>query len=394
MRIDYSRTCRPCALICVGFMGIASLVWGRVYAANIAWVSFHAGDDMPSTAAMNEGYTQAPDVGYTNLLAAAGHNVTRFVTVNDVNTNTALIDQLNSPAIDLVMISRSVDSAHYQTAAEATTWNNTIIKPMMILGGYVLRQSRLGFVGGETIPDTTGPVKLTTAVPSHPIFAGIALDGSNTMVNNYSTEIPVLNTAENPNTVQRGISVNELPIDNDGAGGTLIAQLSNPISPNGNLVIAEWAAGTTITKDTGAQPLSNRRLVFLTGSREQSANGTSQQSGMFDLAPDGQTMFLNAVGYLGGPGLTPGDVDGDDDVDINDFTIIRNNFQKTVTGRSFGDLTGDLKVDFRDFRQWKTAFNPSAVAGGEAIPEPATVVLGLAAALALIGASRSSRRCV
>src|SRR5688500_16039351 len=78
-------------------------------AANIAWVSFHAGDNMPTQAAIDEGYTMAPDVGYTNLLATAGHNVTRFVTVNDVNTNATLIGQLNAAEIDLVMISRSVD---------------------------------------------------------------------------------------------------------------------------------------------------------------------------------------------------------------------------------------------------------------------------------------------
>ncbi len=329
----------------------------------------------------------APDVGYTDLLTTAGHNVTRFVTVNDVNANTTLINQLNAPEIDLVMISRSVDSAHYQTAAEATTWNNTITKPMMILGGYVLRQSRLGYVGNETIPDTTGPVKLTTTTPGHPIFAGIALDGSNTMVNDYSTAVPILNTVQNPNTVQRGISVNQLPIDNNGAGGTLLASLSVPIDAGGNLVIAEWASGTSITKDTGAQPLSNTRMAFLTGSREQGANGTSQQSGMFDLAPDGQTMFLNAVAYLAGPAFQPGDVDNDGDVDMTDFTAIRNNFQKAAPTRAQGDLTGDGFVDFRDFRQWKNN-HPFPAPPAGAVPEPAAVGLALTAAAALIGMSR------
>jgi len=368
---------------------------GEAMSANIAWVSFHAGDDAPSQAAIDEGYTQAPDVGYTNLLTTAGHNVTRFVTVNDVNTNTALIDQLNAPAIDLVMISRSVDSGHYQAAAEATTWNNTITKPMMILGGYVLRQSRLGFMGNETIPDTTGPVKLTTAVPGHPIFAGIALDGSNTMVNDYSTAIPVLNTAQNPNAPQRGISVNELPIDNDGAGGTLLASLSVPISAGGNLVVAEWTSGTSITKDTGAQSLSNRRLAFLTGSREQGSNGTSQQSGMFDLAPDGQTMFLNAVAYMGGPGFQPGDVDKDGDVDLNDFNAIRDNFQQSATMREEGDLTGDGFVDWRDFRQWKDNHPftpPPAAAANAAVPEPAGILLGLISLAAIAGGVRSAGR--
>jgi hypothetical protein len=389
------RTKRNCRRAYVG-IGVAlltasSLVSHEALAANIAWVSFHSGDNTPTQAAIDEGYTQAPDIGYTNLLTTGGHNVTRFVTVNDVNANATLIAQLNAPEIDLVIISRSADSAHYQTAAEATTWNNTITQPMMILGGYVLRNSRLGFMGNETIPDTTGPVKLTAAAPSHPIFAGIALDGSNTMVNDYSTDILVLNTAQNPNTPQRGISVNELPIDNDGIGGTLIARLANPISPGGNLVIAEWAAGTSITKDTGAQPLSDRRLVFLTGSREQAANGTSQQAGMFDLTATGQTMFLNAVAYMAGPGFQPGDVDNDGDVDMIDFNAIRDNFQQSAASRAEGDLTGDSFVDFRDFRQWK-ANHPFTPPPAGAVPEPAAALLGVMAVCGFLGAGRTMRR--
>src|SRR5688572_9532429 len=52
-------------------------------AANIIWVSFHSADGTPSTAAFNDGFTNAPDVGYTRLLRDAGHNVTRVVSADN-----------------------------------------------------------------------------------------------------------------------------------------------------------------------------------------------------------------------------------------------------------------------------------------------------------------------
>jgi hypothetical protein len=77
-------------------------------AASIAWVSFHAADNMPSAAAVTAGFTDAPDKGYTDVLQAAGHTVTRFVTTD--NAPPAGLD-----AHDVIIISRSVPSGHYQT---------------------------------------------------------------------------------------------------------------------------------------------------------------------------------------------------------------------------------------------------------------------------------------
>jgi hypothetical protein len=363
---------------------------GRVQAANVAWVSFHNPDGTASAAAAAAGFTEAPDIGYTNLLTSSGHTVTRFVTANDINTNATLLDQLNGPNIDLVIISRSVDSAHYQAAAEASAWLTTVNKPMMIMSGYTLRQSRLGFMADETIPDTTGPVKLLANAPNHPIFANVALDGSNVMVGDFSTELITVNNASISNTVQRGISVNALPIDAMGAGGSLIASLSTGISGTGNLVIAEWAGGTTINKDTGPVTVSQNRLAFLSGSREHNGAPTSQIAGIFDLANDGQTLFKNAVDYLGNLAGEPGDVDGDGDADMNDFNAIRDHFQQSVTSKAQGDLNLDGVVDFKDYRAWKSAFTP-AVAGGAAIPEPVAIGMAVVALGALSGMLRGVR---
>src|SRR5687767_11486408 len=164
-------------------------------AANIVWVSFHAADETPATSAAAAGFTNAPDVGYTRLLRSAGHNVTRVVTMANGVMDTNLLN-----SADLVIISRSVPSDHYQDAPERAFWSGTVTAPVMILGGYINRLNRLGFMTGNDIPDAnSNSVRLTITNPSHPIFAGVSLDSSNLMVNPYA------NTVTHTNFPQRGI---------------------------------------------------------------------------------------------------------------------------------------------------------------------------------------------
>jgi hypothetical protein len=229
-------------------------------------------------------HTDAPDKGYTDLLAGAGHTVTRFLTGDNPDTAT-----LNT--YDLVIISRSVNSGHYELDAETAAWNG-ITAPMMILGGYTLRNNRLGFTTGTTIPDTAGPINLTVTNPSHPIFAGIALDAGNTMVNPFA-DVVTFNGA-----LQRGISVNTNPIV---AGGTVLATVGTSGDPaTGGMIIGEFPAGTMMA-NSPPDVLGGPRLVFLTGSREAGNAGTSEVAGLYDLSTDGQRMFLNAVNYVAVP---------------------------------------------------------------------------------------------
>ena len=61
-------------------------------------------------------------------------------------------------------------------------------------------------------------------------------------------------------------------------------------------MIAEWEPGATISH--AAEPiLAEKRMLFLTGSREASGF-TSETAGLFDLTEEGGHMFLNAVRYL------------------------------------------------------------------------------------------------
>ena len=258
-------------------------------AANIAFVSFHAPTDASNTTAADYGFTIAPDVGYTDVLRDAGHTVTRYLTQNNLQSNAAMIAALN--ASDLVIISRSVNSAHYETADEAAAWNG-ITAPTMILGGYVLRNVRLGLTSGGTMVDVGATnVRLDVLDPSHPVFAGIPLDGDGVMTDDCATRITYSGTTD---IQQLGISVNTSPV----VGGTILATVANAGDPAvGGMIIGEWQDGATIN---GGRTLDGHRMVFLTGSRETGGVPTAG-AGIYDLSPAGEEMFLNAVNYMAVP---------------------------------------------------------------------------------------------
>jgi hypothetical protein len=252
------------------------------HATNILWVSFHPDDNTPSAAAAAAGFTKAPDAGYTQLLRDNGYNVTRVVT--SATPNVALLN-----SADLVIISRSVPSGNYQDDAATAAWNG-IKAPTMILGGYILRNSRLGYTTGATIPDTVGTVTLKINDPSNPIFKGIPVGADNVMATPFATALSY------NSVVQSGISVNTDPL---AGGGTILATVATTGDPAfGGMVIGEWNAGATMATSP-ADTLGGHRLVFLTGSRE---NGiTSEAAGINNLAPDGARLFLNAVAYMAVP---------------------------------------------------------------------------------------------
>jgi hypothetical protein len=298
----------------------------------IAFVSFHGGDDAPTTDARNAGFTRAPDVGYTDLLKAKGYDVTRIVT-----TGTPDVAALNQ--YDLVIISRSVPSGDYQDYLETYSWSS-ITKPTILLNGYILRNSRLGFTTGGTIPDTTNSIKLKVNDPAHPIFAGVSLDGNNVMVNDYAGIVTVGTT-----NVQRGISVNTDPV---ATGGTVLAVVGTEGDPAANgTIIAEWDAGATMA-NAAANVLAGPRLVLLTGSREQAL--TSQAAGIYDLTADGEKLFLNAVAYMGGG--APGQiVINPPEINPNSITVTWTGGGEAETAESIngpwtptGNMTGTITI--------------------------------------------------
>lgn len=270
--------------------------------ANIAWVSFHPADDQPSSAAATAGFTEAPDAPYTQLLRDNGHTVTRVVT-----SATPDVDYLNT--FDLVIISRSVPSGNYQNPPSPADWNG-IEAPTIILGGYILRSSRLGYTTGDTMVDTTGTVKLKVNAPGHPVFDGVSLDGTGLMVNDYA------NIVSFNAVVQRGVSVNTDPV---ATGGVTLATIGTEGDPAfGGMVIGEWQAGSSMA-DGSADILGGHRLVLLTGSRENDGL-TSEGAGIYDLMADGARLLLNCY-------------------------LLRNNRLGFTTGGTMVDTTGPITLN-------------------------------------------------
>jgi len=69
--------------------------------------------------------------------------------------------------------------------------------------------------------------------------------------------------------------------------------------------------------------------------------------------------------------LVPGDINGDQDVDLDDFASLRNNFNAVFAGRPAGDLNGDGVVDLFDFAEWKEHVSTTGAGSGSIVPEPA-----------------------
>ena len=245
--------------------------------STIAWVSFHNDPTgLPSTPAGDAGFTQAPDIGYTDLLTGAGHTVDRFLSQDVADDAAAAVLAGTYNSYDLVIISRSVNSGHYGAEPEYTMWNELVTVPMIDMSGYTLRSSRLGYTTGTGMPDTADVIKLAILDTGHPIFAGLSLDGSNIMVDDYALI----------NGTQRGISVNTNSL---AGGGTLLATVATATDPTfGGMIVGEWQAGATMNSAVPTT-LAGHRLVFLSGSREESGV-SSETSGVLDLTATGQSL--------------------------------------------------------------------------------------------------------
>ncbi len=259
--------------------------------AKVVWVAFSGSDATPSAGAAGAGFTVAPDKAYTDLLTKAGYRVSRYVQSGTPDPNIV-------NAADLVIVSRSCASGSFQNAA-ATTWNTTVTSPVIMMSGYAARKSRLGFTTGETIPDTTGDIKLTATDPNHPLFGGIPM--TNGDMNNVFAGIV---TYPDGKTIARGISINTDPITAEGTVLATVSAASAATGPAAAMVIGEWKKGAKLVHGTVTDVLAGRRMLFTSGSRE--ANGVnSETAGQYDLAADGTKLFLNAVAYMLTPPAAP-----------------------------------------------------------------------------------------
>jgi hypothetical protein len=94
--------------------------------------------------------------------------------------------------------------------------------------------------------------------------------------------------------------------------------------------------------------------------------------------------------------VVEGDLNGDGDITLADYAILRDNLQKPIPFESAGDLNGDYFIDLDDFRRFKTLYSAAGAGGlaggGAGVPEPATL-LTLLVGVMLCGAARLRRLC-
>jgi len=156
---------------------------------------------------------------------------------------------------------------------------------------------------------------------------------------------------------------------------------------NPNLGLGEPSIGSAQASLIGRNLEFDRLRVSAGGSNSstEQPNGTIvAASGLMDEIRVGNT-FASVIG----PGLVPGDVNGDLVVDTNDYFVIRDHFQLTNVPRSQGDLNADGNVNFVDFRIWKNNRPPGSGSADEflagLVPEPTSFALFMLAFAATCG---------
>lgn len=155
------------------------------------------------------------------------------------------------------------------------------------------------------------------------------------------------------------------------------------------------APGTTETFNNGtgsdvAAPIGHR-TAFTENSLPNLVEGITHLKLDFLAVENGYSGYTE-IDLFGTRQDTPGDADFDNDVDINDFNVIANNFLSVPSSvRADGDLDSSGFVDAADFRIWKDIAPAALVAQvyGTAVPEPATLSI---AAVALALGCRLRRR--
>jgi len=236
-------------------------------AATIIWVSDSYDDKADGI---------PDDQGWIDWLTANGYTVDlSFRNQQGRTLDAAKIAALN--AADLIIYSRNSDSGSYATnVAEVTQWNS-ITAPLILQATHLARNSRWLWLNSVDIAALTAPA-LSASVPAHPIFRGVTL-GANNQVQQ------VLDGAVGQSSFMTTTNV---------GNGTLIAQ---PVGTAATW-IAEWQAGVEFYSGSG-QIAAGPRMLFAAGTQE--AVPTAGR-GTYNLLPEGQKLFLNAIRYMMGSG--------------------------------------------------------------------------------------------
>jgi hypothetical protein len=127
-------------------------------------------------------------------------------------------------------------------------------------------------------------------------------------------------------------------------------------------------------------PVSHR-VAFTENALPHLASGVTHLRFDFLATENGYTGYTE-IDVVGSLANVLGDADGDQDVDLDDFYVISNNFYTAPSAIGLnGDVTADNFVDAADFRLWKSVAPAAVLAQYEALsaPEPSALVLGILA---------------
>jgi hypothetical protein len=213
--------------------------------------------------------------------------------------------------------------------------------------------------------------------------------------------------------LQTGIPIDvRVMVQMNGTGDTDNWFASNAIFPTTNPPVGENGPYLEYTLDfDGAK--ANWRAVTLTTVGADVTGPDPNGPGVAPASPQGATLgaapAVDLSGNITGVGWVstfsqhsnvnfnyieilvppiPGDVEGDGDVDMNDYFVLRDHFSTSVAIDShLGDLNADGLVDLVDFGEWKSNFPFPGSGGGSAegfvAPEPSTVLIVLPILLGL-----------
>jgi hypothetical protein len=203
------------------------------------------------------------------------------------------IAELN--AADLIIFSRTTNSAYYDDGDEKTQWNS-LTTPLLQMNAYFARNSRWEWVNYWNTTNDTAAVYLKPVIPGHPIFSDVLLNVSGAGSTPYPPPEHEIMSMIDPN-VASGITSF---IDTTNMGnGQLIAK---PAAFEMGW-IAEWDASVEFFEGAG-EYAGARRMLFCAGTQEiQFVDPDTQEvittaQGELNLTAEGLQIFRNAIAYL------------------------------------------------------------------------------------------------
>lgn len=171
------------------------------------------------------------------------------------------------------------------------------------------------------------------------------------------TEIPLLQLFD---------EARELPVD---LVGTMTTTAQGGPDPQDVLLELDGGLGLPVPLDLAFVGTVQSGGFFLDGSIDMAASIVVDL--VYHLEYLLEDLHSQPTGILG-------DISGDGEVDIGDFTLWADAFGETTPGQP-EDVSGDGEVDIGDFTIWADNFGATAAASGRtetnAVPEPGTITL-------------------